>query len=124
MLLTSIWVLALFIVVILGAALLCVFLELIVPKQLIEKVEIQKKKKYGIAAKEFVKAFSPVGTKVTLRTYERDKFGRWLADIKVGAKWLSKELLKNHHAVEYHGENKKAVAKGHLANRKLVKLSE
>lgn len=83
-----------------------------------------KEKKYGLAAKEFVKAFSPVGTKVTLRTYERDKFGRWLADIKVGAKWLSKELLKNHHAVEYHGENKKAVAKGHLANRKLVKLSE
>ena len=65
-----------------------------------------KEKKYGLAAKEFVKAFCPVGSKVTLRTYEKGKYGRWLADIKVGSKWLCKELLKNHHAVEYHGKSK------------------
>ena len=28
-----------------------------------------EEKKYGLAAKAFVQAFSPVGTKVTLRTY-------------------------------------------------------
>jgi endonuclease YncB( thermonuclease family) len=83
-----------------------------------------KEKKYGLAAKEFVKAFCPVGSKVTLRTYEKGKYGRWLADIKVGSKWLCKELLKNHHAVEYHGKSKKDIKKAHLANRKLVKLSE
>ena len=82
-----------------------------------------KEKKYGLAAKEFVKAFCPVGSKVTLRTYEKGKYGRWLADIKVGSKWLCKELLKNHHAVEYHGKSKKDIKKAHLANRKLVKLS-
>jgi|TARA_B100001029_G_scaffold178583_1_gene185692 micrococcal nuclease len=82
-----------------------------------------EEKKYGLAAKEFVKAFCPVGSKVTLRTYEKGKYGRWLADIKVGSKWLCKELLKNHHAVEYHGKSKKDIKKAHLANRKLVKLS-
>jgi|TARA_R110001599_G_C12096135_1_gene646578 micrococcal nuclease len=81
-----------------------------------------EEKQYGLAAKEFVKAFSPVGSEVTLRTYKKGKYGRWLADIKVGSKWLCKELLKHHHAVEYTGQNKKLVAAAHLANRKLVKL--
>ena len=36
-------------------------------------------------------------------TYKKGKYGRWLADIKVGSKWLCKELLKHHHAVEYTG---------------------
>ena len=83
-----------------------------------------EEKKYGLAAKAFVQAFSPVGTEVTLRTYKkgRGKYGRWLADIKVGRKWLCKELIKNHHAVEYHGQNKDDVQAAHLANRKLVVL--
>ena len=81
-------------------------------------------KKYGLAAKEFVKAFSPVGTEVTLRTYKKGKYGRWLADIKVGNKWLCKELIKNHHAVEYHGQSKNDIKKAHLANRKRVVLSD
>ena len=83
-----------------------------------------KERKYGLAAKAFVEAFSPVGTEVTLRTYKKGKYGRWLADIKVGSKWLCKELIKNHHAVEYEGQNKKEIQAAHLANRKLVKLSE
>ena len=83
-----------------------------------------EEKKYGLAAKAFVQAFSPVGTEVTLRTYKKGKYGRWLADIKVGSKWLCKELIKNHHAVEYEGQNKKEIQAAHLANRKLVKLSE
>tara|TARA_R110002020_G_scaffold156618_1_gene338866 strand:+ start:60 stop:485 length:426 start_codon:yes stop_codon:yes gene_type:complete len=83
-----------------------------------------EEKQYGLAAKAFVQAFSPVGTEVTLRTYKKGKYGRWLADIKVGGKWLCKELLRNHHAVEYQGQNKKEIQAAHLANRKLVKLSE
>ena len=38
----------------------------------------------------------PVGSKVTLQTHEKGKYGRWLGDIKVGNKWLCKELIKNH----------------------------
>jgi micrococcal nuclease len=81
-----------------------------------------EEKKYGLAAKAFVQAFSPVGTKVTLRTYEKGKYGRWLADIKVGNKWLCSELIAHHHAVEYHGQNKDDIRAAHLANRKLVVL--
>jgi micrococcal nuclease len=76
-----------------------------------------EEKRYGLAAKEFVKAFCPVGSKVTLRTYEKGKYGRWLADIKVGNKWLCKELISHHHAVPYYGQNKSEIQKAHLANR-------
>ena len=81
-----------------------------------------EEKKYGLAAKEFVKAFSPVGTEVTLRTYKKGKYGRWLADIKVGGKWLCKELIKNHHAVEYEGQSKKDIQAAHILNRSRVIL--
>lgn len=81
-----------------------------------------EEKQYGLAAKAFVQAFSPVGTEVTLRTYKKGKYGRWLADIKVGGKWLCKELLKNHHAVEYEGQNKKEIQEAHLLNRSRVIL--
>lgn len=81
-----------------------------------------EEKRYGLAAKAFVQAFSPVGTEVTLRTYKKGKYGRWLADIKVGSKWLCKELLKNHHAVEYEGQNKKEIQEAHLLNRSRVIL--
>ena len=81
-----------------------------------------EEKQYGLAAKAFVQAFSPVGTEVTLRTYKKGKYGRWLADIKVGSKWPCKELLKNHHAVEYEGQNKKEIQEAHLLNRSRVIL--
>ena len=81
-----------------------------------------EEKKYGLAAKEFVKAFSPVGTEVTLRTYKKGKYGRCLADIKVGGKWLCKELIKNHHAVEYEGQSKKDIQEAHILNRSRVIL--
>ena len=81
-----------------------------------------EEKQYGLAAKAFVQAFSPVGTEVTLRTYKKGKYGRWLADINVGSKWLCKELLKNHHAVEYEGQNKKEIQEAHLLNRSRVIL--
>jgi len=76
-----------------------------------------EEKRYGLAAKAFVKAFAPVGTEIVLRTYEKGKYGRWLADIKVGNKWLCKELIKHHHAVAYYGQNKSEIQKAHLANR-------
>ena len=81
-----------------------------------------EEKQYGLAANAFVQAFSPVGTEVTLRTYKKGKYGRWRADIKVGNKWLCKELIKNHHAVEYEGQNKKEIQEAHLLNRSRVIL--
>ena len=92
------------------------------PESTNKKGRDPKEKKYGLAAKAFVKNFCPVGTKVTLRTYERDKYGRWLSDIKVGSKWLCKELVKHHHAVEYFGQSKADIREAHIVNRSRVRL--
>ena len=81
-----------------------------------------EEKRLGISAKEFNKSFCAVGSKVTLKTYEKGKYGRWLGDIKVGGKWLCKELIKNHHAVEYEGQSKKDIQEAHILNRSRVIL--
>ena len=84
----------------------------------------KEEKKYGLAAKKFVENFMPVGTIVTLRTYKDKggKFGRYMGDFKRYDKWLSEELIKNHHAVEYFGQSKMLVRDGHMKNRSLVEL--
>jgi len=74
-------------------------------------------KKYGLLAKRFVKEFFKDAKKILLHTTEKGKYGRYLGDFKVGNKWLTKELLKNHLAVPYHGQSKKEITKLHLENR-------
>ena len=83
----------------------------------------KQEKRYGLAAKKFVMDFIPVGSSAILKTKEKGKYGRYLGDMKVGSKWLCKALLDNHHAVKYFGQSKKDIKKGHLANRKLVDVS-
>jgi len=83
----------------------------------------KQEKRYGLAAKRFVMDFIPVGSSAILKTKEKGKYGRYLGDMKVGSKWLCKQLLDNHHAVKYFGQSKKDIKKGHLANRKLVDVS-
>ena len=82
----------------------------------------KQEKKYGLLAKKFVQDFIPVGSTAILKTKKKGKYGRYLGDFKVGRKWLCKELLKKHHAVEYTGQNKKLVAAGHIANLSRVIL--
>ena len=81
-----------------------------------------EEKKFGLAAKSFVQKFAPVGTEVILNTKEKGKYGRWLGDIKVGNKWLCKELVKHHHAVEYFGQSKADIREAHIVNRSRVRL--
>ena len=81
-----------------------------------------EEKKYGLAAKSFVERFSPVGSEVILSTKEKGKYGRWLGDIQVGKKWLCKELVKHHHAVEYYGQSKADIREAHIVNRSRVRL--
>lgn len=81
-----------------------------------------EEKKFGLAAKSFVQKFAPVGTEVILNTKEKGKYGRWLGDIKVGNKWLCKELVKHHHAVEYYGQSKADIHEAHILNRSRVIL--
>ena len=83
-----------------------------------------EEKKYGLAAKEFVKNFVK-GDSVILRTEKYDakgKFGRILGDIVVDKVSLSETMIAKHHAVPYYGQSKDDIAESHLENRKLVQL--
>ena len=85
----------------------------------------REEKKYGLAAKEFVYYFLALGLtngEAILKTFEQDKYGRWLGDFKCGDQWLTEALLEAHHAVPYHGKSKEDIKQLHLANRKILKL--
>jgi|TARA_R110000824_G_scaffold159471_1_gene333853 micrococcal nuclease len=84
----------------------------------------KQEKIYGLAAKKYVQGFLALNTVVTIKTVEKGKYGRYLGDFKVKGKWLCKALLDNYHAVEYSGQSKSLIKRGHLANRKLVKLND
>ena len=83
-----------------------------------------EEKKYGLAAKEFVKQFVK-GNKIILRTEKYDakgKFGRILGDIIVDKVSMSETMIKEHHAVPYYGQSKETIAESHLKNRDFIKI--
>ena len=76
-------------------------------------------KRYGLMSKDFVKKFFDQGESFILKSKSIDKYGRTLAIItNEKGVCLNDELVKNHLAVEYHGQNKKEVQAAHMANRK------
>lgn len=80
-------------------------------------------KKFGIAAKEFVKSLLPIGSEQIIKTHkdETGKFGRILGDFVLpNDKLLSAHMIENHHAVAYNGENKEDVKAAHLLNRNVL----
>ena len=86
-----------------------------------------EEKKYGLAAKEFVKEFvrNKGGSNIVLRTQKYDakgKFGRILGDIIVDNVSMSDTMIKEHHAVPYYGQSKKEIAESHIKNREFVNL--
>ena len=83
-----------------------------------------EEKKYGLAAKEFVKQFVK-GSKIILRTEKYDakgKFGRILGDIIVDKVSMSDTMIKEHHAVPYYGQSKEEISESHLKNRAFIKI--
>ena len=83
-------------------------------------------KKYGLAAKEFVKQLVNGWEYAVLRTQKYDakgKFGRILGDIIVDKKSLSETMIKAHHAVPYHGQSKEEIAEAHLKNREFITIA-
>ena len=90
-----------------------------------------EEKKYGLAAKAFVKEYLLLGSTQTLITVKDGvgKYGRILGQFKVynheKDTWviLNNLMVEKHHAVVYHGQSKEDIAEGHLANRKLVQTS-
>lgn len=86
----------------------------------------KEEKKYGLAAKEFLK--KALGTSPILKTTKdgKGKFGRILGEFIVEVEDnrinINQLLVDNYHAVQYQGQSKESIREQHLANRELVKL--
>jgi len=86
----------------------------------------KEEKKYGLAAKEFLK--KALGTSPILKTTKdgKGKFGRILGEFIVEVEDnrinINQLLVDNHHAVQYQGQSKETIKEQHLANRELVQL--
>ena len=84
-----------------------------------------EEKKYGLAAKEYVKSHLPLGSIQTLVTVKdgKGKYGRILGQFKLeDGTILNEKMITEHHAVAYHGQSKVEIAEGHIANREFVNL--
>ena len=93
----------------------------------------KEEKKFGLLAKKFVQDVLKVGSMQTLVTEKagdeaKGKFGRILGKFEVydGATdrtmFLGDIMIRENHAVPYHGQSKEDIQEQHLANR--VKLKE
>lgn len=82
-----------------------------------------EEKKYGKAAKAYLKQHLNEGP-VILRTQKdgKGKFGRILGEFIVNDVNINQKMIREHHAVAYHGQSKSAIEEEHLLNRALVKL--
>ena len=92
-----------------------------------DKVE----KKFGLASKEYVKAYLPIGSMQILKTEidksgedKKGKFGRILGDFLVydskedAKKKLTEIMISQGYGVAYHGQSKDDIHEAHMANRK------
>ena len=82
-----------------------------------------EEKKYGLAAKEFLIKWTGAG-ELRLKTQKdkTGKFGRILGELWTFDTNINQKMIEEHHAVEYHGQSKEAIAEQHLENRKKVIL--
>jgi micrococcal nuclease len=80
-------------------------------------------KKRGLLSKEFLKTQAPIGSKITLKSLERGKFGRILGTIwkdmpdLINTDSLNDVMIKNHYAVPYYGGNKDKLNTKHQENK-------
>ena len=95
----------------------------------------KEEKKFGLLAKERLKELLPEGKSSVLRTQidkdgedAKGKFGRILGDFVYGHghngrfTMVTDILIKEGHAVAYHGQNKEDIEKAHQLNReRLIK---
>ena len=85
-------------------------------------------KVYGLAAKEFLVDMLSTGD-MSIKTYKdaKGKFGRILGELfvktSVGKLSINQSLVENNHAVRYYGQSKNEMLSEHLANRKILNLT-
>jgi len=80
-----------------------------------DKVE----KKYGLAAKQYLKNKLENATNIYLKSHDKGKFGRILGELFIddNSKSVNMQMVDDHHAVYYYGQNKKDVEQEHMINR-------
>jgi micrococcal nuclease len=84
----------------------------------------KEEKKFGLAAKDFVKNKMPVGSVQILKTEidrsgedKKGKFGRILGDFLFDDERLTDMMVAEGHAVAYFGGSKEEIQMKHMANR-------
>jgi len=80
-----------------------------------DKVE----KKYGLAAKQYLKNKLENATNIYLKSHDKGKFGRILGELFIddNSKSVNMQMVDDHHAVYYYGQNKDDVKQEHMLNR-------
>ena len=78
-----------------------------------------EEKKFGLAAKDYLKHWIEEQEYVMIESTEKGKFGRVLGNV-----WnpecticINTKMIEDHHAVEYTGQNKEVVQEAHMINR-------
>lgn len=88
-----------------------------------------EEKKYGLMAKDYVKSYLKNGSTQVLKTKldkARGKFGRILGEFIVYDAYedrhhsLNEMMIRDCHAVAYHGQSKEEIQQQHLENRDKV----
>ena len=81
-------------------------------------------KTFGKASKKNLKKLLEEAESITLISHDKGKFGRILGEIFVheeGTKVnVNEQMITDHHAVPYTGENKDLVEEQHMANREVL----
>ena len=87
-----------------------------------------EEKKYGLAAKEYVKNFlDDKWLILKTETYDAEgKFGRILGSLYRTTNYsdmsVNEYLIEKYHAVPYYGQSKEEIEEQHLKNRELVQI--
>ena len=90
----------------------------------------KEEKKYGLAAKKYLKEKLNDRGRIVLKTKKNaeGKFGRILGELwrttDYADKSINQYLVDEHHAVQYYGQSKDEIVEQHLENRKHVVLSD
>lgn len=83
-------------------------------------------KKYGLMAKEYITKLLDDEGGIVLKTRKdaEGKYGRILGELWRTTDFadtsINELMIKNHHAVSYHGQSKEDIAEQHIKNRDLV----
>ena len=75
----------------------------------------------GLISKDFLKSYlDKSGVVIRTRKDKKGKFGRILGEMVVEDININELMIKEHHAVKYHGQSKDDIEAEHLVNRQTL----